>query len=88
MAPSTCRLYKRLAHRRRGVATPGLPYFIKADNFDDTEHLPSSLLLQVRSVEMVMNINININVNIVVIVIIMLIVVVFNISSIDALLLR
>ncbi|VDP11406.1 unnamed protein product [Heligmosomoides polygyrus] len=33
---------------RRGVATPGLPYFIKADSFDDTEHLPSPLLLQVR----------------------------------------
>ncbi|VDO66539.1 unnamed protein product [Heligmosomoides polygyrus] len=46
--PSTCRLYKRLARGRRGVATPGLPYFIKADNFDNTDHLPSPLLLQMR----------------------------------------
>lgn len=29
------RLYKRLVPGPRGVATPGLPYLIKADNFDD-----------------------------------------------------
>ncbi|VDP35110.1 unnamed protein product [Heligmosomoides polygyrus] len=53
MASSTCRPHSLTilaagSWTKRCRAIPGRLWFMKADNFDDTEHLPSPLLLQVR----------------------------------------